>query len=450
MKKTHFKISKNILTFILIIVLVFFFFLMYFYEIVEGNGEPRDIFAHYEFAQRLLFLRDMSLQEFLLSDQYVHVLSYPVWHISAILVELIIKTVESGFGVAINLQLLVPAITNSLYVTLTFGVLSILLKKMWKVRQNTLVIYLSSVLLIFVNPYYCKLINPNYYLGQLSANVWHNPTIIAVKPFALICISIYIYLLNHRLINGNSIKYKLLNRKENGLFICFGLLLLLSALAKPNFFQIFAPALFLYCVIDVIYTKGKSFWFDLKTALSIIPTCFLAIWQLNISIGIDLKPVTDIVEAGVSAVSKSNIGIGGNSGLPTGIGMEFLMVWKLWSENIIGSALLSLLFPIYIFAISRKFAFKRHDVKIIGLTFLSALFQFMFFYLRYSPINGDFMWGVYISVFLLFLISTILLFEYKNIYGKNKKWCLGLILLLGHFISGVCYFIYLYVSGVPY
>lgn len=450
MKKTHFKISKNILTFILIIVLLFFFFIYFFYVIGEEHGLPKDFLAHYNFAQHLLFLKEMSLQEFLLSNQYVHVVSYPVWHVSALFIESLIRPLQNVFSVKLNLAVLISAITTSIYTTLTFGVLSAVLRRIWSKKQSRLVTYIVAFCLVFVNPFFCEFINEKYYLGQLVANVWHNPTLIAMKPFALISISIYIYLLEHRILNGKCTKGKKLTEKENALFICFGSFFLLSGLAKPNFFQVFAPALFIYCIIDVMYTKGKSFWFDFKTALSIIPTCILAIFQLNISIGTSSISATEVVETGVNALVQANIGIGGNGGGPTGIGMGFLVVWKMWTENIVGSAMISLLFPMYIFIICRKFAFKRYDVKIIGLTFVSAMYQFVCFYLRYAPQNGDFAWGLYTSIFLLFVVSAVLLFEYKNIYSKNIKWWIGLTLFLGHFISGLGYFAYLYISGAPY
>ena len=144
--------------------------------------------------------------------------------------------------------------------------------------------------------------NPFYYLGQGSPNIWHNPTNIAVKGFAVLCFGLVIYILE----SAKTDKELLWT------YIILSVLLVLSALAKPSFFQGIVPGLGLYFIFALI---AKGFKTQIKRflliALSFVPSACVIGFQFVCSFFIQ-----------------------GNIGEGNGIGIEFGRVLHNWSPHL--------------------------------------------------------------------------------------------------------------------
>ena len=93
----------------------------------------------------------------------------------------------------------------------------------------------------------------NLYLKVGAASPVHNFTSLTVKPFAIVCF----YLLVKIFDCARKENYQL-TKKDIGSFFILGISLFFSVMAKPNFYQCFAPAGFLSALI-YLYTTLQVF-----------------------------------------------------------------------------------------------------------------------------------------------------------------------------------------------
>lgn len=391
-------------------IILFLIFTIFFYNTVGLHWA--DYQAHYQFAKDLHLLKEMPFSEFMSSVQYSRVISYPVWHLLINLFEPLVELACNVFRIPLQKNLLTIAIVTTLFILLTFYILVFIFQNTLKVKNQTIISYCISAAVLFVNPYYVPFINKEYYLGQFFANVWHNPTTIAVKPIGLICFILFFYLIENK---NETKKIKLL-------LLYFSCFLVLSAFVKPTFFQIFVPAVFLYCVLEFIYTKGKSVLFNCKVGLAVFPVSIIAILQIIMLFG----------------------GEGG------GIGVGVFLTWNSWSNHLLGSMLVSILFPIYVIAINYKTIFNKKYVLFSIILFMTALIQFIMFYDITDIKAGNFVWGMHLATFYLFITSIMLLWDYRKINGCNSKVRIGYALFTGHVCCGLLYFVYIYMNNGIY
>lgn len=374
-----------------------------------------DMVPHYTFAIRLRTISSIGLKSFIAEDPMSHAISYPAWHILFLGIRKIVYElcslflVPEDYGETVNI--IAQAIENALLLTITF---LIVLREFGK-RNISIIL---AVCMMFIGPLFVPFINSHYYLGQLTANPWHNPTSFMIKPISVLIFFLYIKMVESREVLQGKGKNGF---NESHYFIIFSGLLVISAFCKPNFYQVFLPALIVFCIIDLVMTKGKSFLFCVKTAVSVLPVCICAVIQFQLSFLIR------------------------NNG-QSGICFSWLEMWHKYSQNIIGSIIISILFPLFVCYLYKKEILKDRMLLLSILLIFSAVLQFAFFY-NLNFVTGDFLWGCYLSVFLLFMVSVIKMKEYKEKYGRNILYKIGAILFLLHFITGLGYFIAIFCTG---
>ncbi len=111
----------------------------------------------------------------------------------------------------------------------------------------------------------------NLYLKVGAASPVHNFTSLTVKPFAIVCF----YLLVKIFDCARKENYQL-TKKDIGSFFILGISLFFSVMAKPNFYQCFAPAGFLSALIYLYYLRKKIFMHCVALGLSFVPaTCYV-------------------------------------------------------------------------------------------------------------------------------------------------------------------------------
>jgi hypothetical protein len=218
----------------------------------------------------------------------------------------------------------------------------------------------AAVALFFVAPL------PNWwrpddiYLGQLSATIWHNPTVITLMPLAIAVFWGFVRNASEPRRSGE---------------LLTGALLALSALAKPNFALAFVPSAL------VLRLRRRP---DLPGLAGLIgPVAGVLAWQCYHALGSGLEP------AGHGLVE-----------------IRPLLVWSFCSPHPLLSTLLSLAFPLAVTAAVGRHA--RHPGALLAawLLTLVALAQFALL-AEPEPRTGDanYYWGVVPGVFLLFLVS---------------------------------------------
>lgn len=376
-----------------------------------------DLRLHYEFALELPKLFEMGIRKFSQEVRYSHILSYPGWHIIFLIIYSICNSICRLLKLPINSEtcsIVAQAIENSMLVIVSFYIILSVYKKYFKMSKKWACLF--SLAMMYVGPLYLPVINSKYYLGQFTANPLHNPTTLAVKPFAIGIFFFYCWILdehNKVMYSGQVHKKQIIC--ENVSLAVFGMSLLVSAWLKPSFYQIYLPALFAFCVLDCIKTRFKKLKFYIKTGIALLPMGIMILVQY----------VTSFIRTGNNIVVKP------------------FEVWGIFSNNMPGSFILSLAFPILAYLLYRGIRknFVANTASIFAmLVFASAFGQFILFSFDIGADAGDFIWGVYLATSIIFMIGIGILWEYVKKVGINLKSSVAILMFCLHLICGIVYF----------
>lgn len=325
--------------------------------------------------------------------------TYPLWHVFVKFIDDICGTL---LGMPINYAVAICSGIANLSVYLFID--HIFRERGYKYSE------VVSFLIMFVSPLYMPWFNEQLYLGQSSPNTWHSPTAIIVKPFAFAAFFLAVEICN-KIHTEEEI------RRED--YYLLSLVVFLSVLAKPSFFQGFVPALGLYIIIDLAMNKMKGFKQYLFVVCSFIPAFVVVLGQIVVSFYIEDR-------AG-------------------GIEFGWMEVWKYYSPNPMISFILVLAFPILYIVLYFKDSMKDDSVRMALLFVLSG-------FLEYAVIcekgerryHGNFGWALQLSYAVLWVVTTGKLMEkWKNTDAENMtdraKNTALMVVWLFHFICGVYY-----------
>lgn len=288
---------------------------------------------------------------------------------------------------------------------------------------------LLSFLLLIAGPLYIPWYNSRIYVGQGSPNVWHNPTLIMVKPFAVIII----YIVKSYIIEPFQDCIDPLKIKKNGITLI--LLMLFSAIAKPAFIQIFFPAVFIWCIfylVHILLGQNKHFkkvFFSRSLFLFVCCLPTLAIFLIQFY----LLFLTRTIEQPAS----------------TTIGIKLFYVMNIWAPNPFFSALLAITFPVSVvmFCVFSKRAISNMT-KFSWLMYVIAFCEAALLYEPKRLSAGNFCWGLEIAIFIIWIDAFKIFFSID--FPKTR--CIGIrtklaslfyatscLLLCFHVIFGIIY-----------
>lgn len=325
-------------------------------------------------------------------------ISYPLYHV-------IVNFLYKIMGISLNYCAGIVVIACNLltYCIIFFYLDFICREKDIRIREYGIGF---TLILMLVQAIYMPWFNKNVYLGQGSINIYHNPTYLIVKPigiiiFLLIC---YIYIKNEKHIAF----------KKEWWFLAG--LSVLANLAKPSFFYVFIPGLGLYMLMDMCISGYKKFSLHFQVACAFIPAALVALFQAMAS-------------------------------LTTGIEIEWMGVWKIFSPNPYISILLFIAFPLYVLLLSIRIwdVGTKISLSVFFAGFLEAAILAEKGERRW---HGNFFWGYYLGGALLWLeaVKIFILWhaERNKSRGNNIRLIVGWILLILHVCSGIRY---LYTNG---
>jgi hypothetical protein len=129
---------------------------------------------------------------------------------------------------------------------------------------------LAGLTLLLVEPITVfTFVGSNLYEGYFHpANVYHNPTILILKPLALVSLSYLVYLMSAA---------DLSPARAWTLAIVLFVLVVLATLAKPNFTMCLVPAAVFACAIDPGLRRSWHAW--LAAVMTAIPGILILGWQ---------------------------------------------------------------------------------------------------------------------------------------------------------------------------
>lgn len=298
--------------------------------------------------------------------------SYPIWQLLVAGISLVLGS---------------PTVISAAIATGLLNVLSYTIVYKYLVlehKESSRFIMVLSLLFLMIGPLYMPWFNEDVYLGQGTPNIWHNPTTMCVRPFALLT---YILVLHILEAYESNVKIE----KKN--WIGLAILMLICNLAKPSFFQIVVPGLGLYLLLLLIQTKGKAFLFCVKMALAFVPSAVVLIWQFVISF-----MVSSSAEAG------------------GGIVIAWFEVLRAYTPDLPTSLFLVFAFPVYVLITNWKHL-KERDVKLTLFMFLGGFLEAaMLAEEGYRRLHGNLTWGYMLSIFFVYLTA------FKYFIKKNKEY----------------------------
>ena len=245
---------------------------------------------------------------------------------------------------------------------------------------------------------------PNLFFGYFATTTYHNPTIITLKPLAL-------------LLFGMAFDHVLQGKGELswGNRLRLMAVALVATLAKPSFSIVLLPAMLAFFLLQHRTVEKRRF---VVGALCIgLPVAAVLCWQSFFLFG---QP-GDGIQWSPLLVARESEHDGAR------------MVLKVVA---------SLAFPLAVLAANRARAFEDRRLVFAWLCFLVAS-SYYFLLAEKGPraLHGNFGWGVLVSLFFVFLFSAVLVVGDGARPWRSPRRSLPLVLLGLHAGCGVLWFL---------
>ena len=358
-------------------------------------------------------------------DYFVKVTSYPMWHFLTKSCKVFFDTTWG------NAAALVTATVNGCSFILTVFLQQYLFKELNIKRE---VVPFWAVCLMFVGPLYIPRFNEVYHPGAGTGNIWHNPTNIMVKPFAIL-----IFCVIARIINTE----RQIKRSE---ILFLAISLFLSVLAKPSFLQGFIPGLGLYMVLTLLRNfSAERLKKYLLMAGTFIPSVLIILYQFYISLyGQErgTKMISEMTETERVAAQTGEI-VG--NGYQQGIGLEWGRTYSHWTPNLYISFLLAIAFPLFVFLFNHRRMLKDRIVQ-LALCFETAAWLEGAIIYQKGPgeHQGNFWWASYLSLYIIWTIALYYFLDSSTKVDLRRKTNIayltfGSVLFFMHLLFGIIY-----------
>lgn len=264
---------------------------------------------------------------------------------------------------------------------------------------------------------YLPCFNPDRYKGLLMSGIWHNSTTFAIKFIGIF--QIYVFQkIAERFRKKHSIDVTEL--------ICFSVLGVISAGLKPNLDLALYPALAVILGIWCIQNNGRFLKELLLIAVTVLPTFFVLFIQSNILFN----------------NSTSSFAVA-----------PFYII-KLYVDNIPISIFQSFAFPIAVLMLAWNRFKKLDSYTFVWIASIIAYMQSVLFVetgIRKEA--GNWLWGILVMMFFLFLINAEYLISNAKILWNGGGWKKIWLIVSGcffviHTYYGIEYLYYYLKTGI--
>jgi hypothetical protein len=319
-----------------------------------------------------------------------HIAAHPAWQFSIVLLSRVLSIGLENAAVILQTGLDVLLVWL-LYVKLRTSAPE--LRARWAALLSLGVSAAAPLMIISIS-------DELFYLGYVGITSYHNPTIIMLRPLAVI-----VFLFSVKLVEGK--------RFPVWQIALSALIVVLSALAKPNLLICLLPAAAILLFIRLIRRESFDWWYAILGL--ILPAVMVLGWQFLATFG---------AEEG-------------------GIQLAPLAVMKEYSGALLFKFILSIWFPLTVFVFFRKAIWRDSSMLLAWITFLiGAAFTYL---LAEGPArfqDGNWGWSGEIGLFLLFAASMVYFLMNKS---KLTPKQVNLILWGGyapHVLAGIVYYVY--------
>jgi hypothetical protein len=256
------------------------------------------------------------------------------------------------------------------------------------------------------------------YLGNVTANVWHNSTQMFALPFALAAFVAAVALLRAP--------------TASRALLC-GLLILISTMAKPNYTLALLPVLGLALLWTMRLARTRPVRQLAVICLAFLPAVLLLGSQYLLVFGSKGVRETQLVVAPLAVWSAYSVSIPVSIGLSIAGPLAVLLVLpKRWRNNE-----------------AMVLAWLVLGVSVLQLTLLAERLAS-----GAIAMDGNFFWGSYSAIFMVFLVSAILLarafLDGPTSRGRRAAMVAAAVVLSLHAGSGIYYVVRAAVTSTAY
>lgn len=383
------------------------FLMTYGVVLAEQNMVSNDYSTHANWAVMIEWNK--------IGEYFRNTIAYPLWHFC-------VKFCVSVLAVSINKA---TALVTALFQC--FAYVSVI--AVWRavhvqqIQKEKMVFW--AVSLFIINPLYAPWINPNYYLGQATPNIWHNPTNIAVKGFAVVSFGLVVLLLHKK----KEEEKKLLQ------YLLLSVVLVLSALAKPSFLQGFIPGLGVFIILRILLERKKfAFKFYVKLCAAFVPAVAVLFFQ---------SFATFFNTDYIRPESKIRIGWG--------------MVLYNWTPSMFLSLLLTFAFPLFVLLMNFKKLIRKEEIQVMLCYETVAWLEAALLYEEGSAFGqANFTWAGLVSAFIVWCVMLyyfiLELYDCEEGSTVRKKVMIygGISLFAAHLLFGIIYWYTLFTQMARY
>ncbi|SNB46658.1 hypothetical protein [Geobacter sp. DSM 9736] len=276
---------------------------------------------------------------------------------------------------------------------------------------------ISATLLLSAPVTLLALLDGHLYLGYIATNVFHNPTILLLKPLALLS-----FMFMTRAFDGVE------RARLSSILLCAGITVA-CVLSKPSFTICILPAAVLMMGLSRLNNRtfdSRLIWFGI-----LLPAAVLLIAQYWFTYSQD--QISGVYEG------KSTIVLAP------------FAVMSVYSSWLLPKFILSLLFPLAVLLLHLKEAVSDRRLLLAWLAFaFGGGFTYLLAESGPRMYQGNFVWSGQITLFVLFICSALFLLRH---YGgsareQERRWrllvCQALLLL--HAASGIIFYISEYIQ----
>lgn len=315
---------------------------------------------------------------------------------------------DSTLAVAIAMALVIMAT-----IVTTYYFMQYIVKSLDFELSKTKTMYLSISGMFLCSIWIPYIFQYLYNFLTISTQPWHNPTYMLMKPIAVLALILSFKMLKDYRNNPSFWQYAL-----------YSIVLSLCNFAKASFVVVYGIFIFVFCLIELISSKGKSFWPAIKLGICFVISAIPLLYQKYV----------------LFEVLRDNAGITIN-------------LTKYFVENGRKNALIAifagLAFPIFATVYLK---IKSTDIK--NLKFLK--YAWILFAISYAErvfvfetgiraSHGNFAWGMIFFAYILYIVCLVYWeYGYKSGIIKSKKiYLLGYSLYSLNVICGIVYYILL-------
>ena len=347
---------------------------------------------HNDYKDHIQFARQLNEGQ----EMPAHIAAHPAWQVSLVLLTRL-------FNISLeNSAVILQTGFDLLLVIILFGWLKNNCPQLspgW-VTALSLGVSIAAPLMLFAAQ------DGLFYLGYIGITSYHNPTIIMLRPFAVL---IFLYCVG--LMEGK--RFSIWHILLSALFV------ILSALAKPNLLVCLLPALGILMFVGLLQHNK----FDWRFALFgiFIPSVIVLAWQFLATYG----------------------------GEEAGIQFAPLAVMKSYSGALLAKLILSIWFPLLVILAYWKSVWRDKSMQLAVMTFIfGAAFTYLLSEGAARFQDGNWGWSGEIALFLLFAASVIFFFKHHT--DTQPAWLWKVLLWVGfvpHMVAGVVYYVYVLARG---